>query len=73
MSTAEIKVAIDRLSADEFEDVAQYLRARQLARNPEYRARVARSHQQIDSKRSVTLDQLKDLIVKNEAAARRAS
>lgn len=73
MSVAEIKIALEQLSAHDREQIAQFLRAKQLSENTEYRARVERAHQQIDAGRQVTLEQLKDIIAKNQGAARRAS
>jgi hypothetical protein len=73
MSVAEIKKEIEQLSPQEREEVAQFLRAKQLAESPEYRARVERAHRQIEDRRVVTLEQLKKLVAKNQAAARRAS
>lgn len=73
MSIGQIKDAIEGRSADEFADLAEFVRAKQLEGNSEYRARVERAHRQIETGRYVTLEQLKDLVAKNEAASGRAS
>jgi len=72
MSVAEIKQQIEHLSSDEREEIELFLRAKRLSDSPEYRARVARAHQQIDAGRCLNLDHLKEQIEKNQAA-RRAS
>lgn len=72
MSVAEVKDQIQRLSAPEREEVAQFLRAMRLSESTEYRERVMRADREIDRGLYVTLEQLRELIAKNQAA-RRAS
>ncbi|MBI5771591.1 MAG: hypothetical protein HZA93_27705 [Verrucomicrobia bacterium] len=72
MSVAEVKEQITRMSPVDREELWQFMRAQQLMVSPEYRARVEQAHREIDAGKYVTLEQLKELITKNQAA-RRAS
>lgn len=72
MSFAEVKEHVERLSPTEREQLAELLRAKKLIDSPEYRERVMRADREIDAGHYVTLEQLKELIAKNQAA-RRAS
>ena len=72
MSLAEVKERIKELSPAEREELGEFLRAKQLIESPDYRSRVEQAHREIDAGAFVSLDQLKELIAKNQAA-RRAS
>ncbi len=72
MSFAEVKEQVEHLTPTEREELAALLRARQLIDSPVYRERVIRAEKEIDAGGFVTLDQLKEMIAKNQAA-RRAS
>ena len=72
MSFAEVKEQVEHLTPTEREELAALLRARQLIDSPAYRERVMCAEREIDSGGFVTLDQLKEMIAKNQAA-RRAS
>lgn len=72
MSFAEVKEQVELLTPTEREELAALLRARKLIDTPEYRERVAQAHREIDAGAYITLDQLKELVTKNQAA-RRAS
>ena len=68
MSVAEVKREIEQVSPSEREEVALHLQALRLIGSPEYRERVMRAEEDIDAGRYVTLDQLGELIAKNQAA-----
>ena len=68
MSFAEVKVQVEHLTPGEREELAALLRAKQLIDSPAYRERIARAHREIDAGHYVTLNQLKELISKNQAA-----
>ena len=70
MSFAEVKEQVERLTPTERDELAALLRAKKLIDSPDYRERVARAHREIDAGQSVTLEQLKELIAKNQAARR---
>jgi hypothetical protein len=68
MSVAEVKEQIEQLSPAEREELALFIRAKQLIESPEYRERIDHAHREIDAGQFVTLAQLKELIAKNQAA-----
>jgi hypothetical protein len=72
MSLAEVKEHVERLSPNERDELAALLRAKKLIESPAYRERVMQADREIDAGHYVTLEQLKELIAKNQAA-RRAS
>ena len=72
MSFAEVKEQVERLTPSERDELAALLRAKQLIDSPVYRERVSRADREIGQGSYVTLEQLKDLVAKNQAA-RRAS
>lgn len=72
MSFAEVKEQVARLTPIEREELAALLRAKKLIDSPAYRERVMRADREIDAGGFVTLEQLKEMIAKNQAA-RRAS
>ena len=72
MSVAEVKAQIEKLSPADRDDLAQFLRSRRLIDSAEYRARVMEAERDIDAGRYATLEQLKELLAKNQAT-RRAS
>ncbi|MBI4623713.1 MAG: hypothetical protein HY736_10925 [Verrucomicrobia bacterium] len=72
MSFAEVKEHVERLTPSEREELAALLRAKKLIDSPEYRERVMRAEREIDAGKYVTLEQLRELVAKNQAA-RRAS
>ena len=68
MSFAEVKEQVERLTPSERAELAALLRAKQLIESPTYRERIERAHREIDAGQFVTLEQLKELIAKNQAA-----
>ena len=68
MSFAEVKEQVERLTPTEREELAALLRAKQLIDTPAYRERIERAHREIDAGHFVTLEQLKELIARNQAA-----
>jgi hypothetical protein len=68
MSFAEVKEQVERLTPSEREELAALLRAKQLIDSPAYRERITRAHREIDAGHYVSLEQLKELIAKNQAA-----
>ena len=68
MSFAEVKDQIERLTPTERDELVVLLHAKKLIDSPDYRDRIARAHREIDTGQFVTLEQLKELIAKNQAA-----
>jgi hypothetical protein len=72
MSFAEVKAQVERLTPTQREELAEILRAKKLTDSPEYRERVLKADRDNDTGSYVTLQQLKELVARNQAA-RRAS
>lgn len=68
MSFTEVKEQVARLTPNERDELAEILRAQKLIDSPQYRTRVENAHREIDASRFTTLEQLKELVAKNQAA-----
>ena len=68
MSFAEVKEQVERLTPTERDELAALLRAKQLIDSLAYSERIEHAHREIDAGQFVTLEQLKELIAKNQVA-----
>lgn len=62
MSLAEIKVEIQRMSAEELLELEQVLRIQRVVTSPGYRERIARAHAEMDAGRKVTQEQFEAFV-----------